>query len=103
MILADHLVLELVLQGYSVELLQTPQYKGVRNTPPPPARPVILSKEVEDLLGKGVVKPVPLDQERSRFYSAYFLVPKSYQFGALLFGLSSAPRIFTKMLAPLVA
>ena len=31
---------------------------------------------MEGLIRKGVVKPVPLDQERSRFYSTYFLVPK---------------------------
>ena len=34
-----------------------------------------MSKDVEDLLRKGVVTPV-LDQERSRFYNTYFLVPK---------------------------
>ena len=31
---------------------------------------------MEDLLRKAVIKPVPKDQERSRFYSTYFLVPK---------------------------
>ena len=31
---------------------------------------------MEGLLRKGAVKPVPLDQERSGFYSTYFLVPK---------------------------
>ena len=35
-----------------------------------------MSEEVEDLLRKGVVKPVPLDKERSGFYSTYFFVPK---------------------------
>ena len=29
---ADRWVLEVVSQGYSIELLQTPQYRGVRNT-----------------------------------------------------------------------
>ena len=123
---------------------------------------------MEDLLRKSVVKPVPLDQERTGFYSSYFLVPKrdrghrpilnlqffnfivrkmetlnsvidvmlsqqwmasvdlkdayfhigvvpahcqylgfhwvgqSYQFRALPFGLTSAPRVFTEILAPLV-
>ena len=73
---ADHWVLEVVSQGYSIELLQTPHFRGVRNTPPPPAAPSSPSEEVEDLLRKGVVKPVPLDQKRSGFYSTYFLVPK---------------------------
>ena len=44
--------------------------------PPPPARTDILSEEVEDMVREGVVNPVPLDQERSGFYSTYFLVPK---------------------------
>ena len=47
-----------------------------KSTPPPRARSDILSNEVEDLLRKGVVKPVPLDQERKGFYSSYFLVPE---------------------------
>ena len=35
-----------------------------------------MSEEVEGLIRKGVVTPVPLDQERSGFYSTYFFVPK---------------------------
>ena len=52
---ADHCVLEVVSQGYSIESLQTPQFRvsqfqRVRNTPPPPAGPDILSKEEQGLL-----------------------------------------------------
>ena len=72
MIQADHWVLEIVSHGYSIELLQTPQFQGVRSTPPPLSGPDILFEEVEDLLRKGVVT----DQEKSMFYSTYFLVPK---------------------------
>ena len=72
----DHWVLEVFSRSYSIELLQTPQFRGVRNTPPSPAGADILSEEVEGLLRKGVVKPVPLDQERNGFYSTYYLVPK---------------------------
>ena len=75
MIPADHWVLEIVSHGYSIELLQTPQFHGVRSALPPPALPYILSKEVEGLLRNGVVTPVPLDLERSGFYSTYFLAP----------------------------
>ena len=57
----------MISQGYAIELLGIPQYR---------AGPDVLSEEVEDLLRKGVIKSVPLDQERSRFYSTYFLVPK---------------------------
>ena len=72
---ANRWVLEVVSEGYSIELLQTSQFQGIRNTLPPLAEPDILSEEAEHLLRKGVVKPVPLDQERSGFYSTSFLVP----------------------------
>ena len=58
---ADRWVLEVVSHGYPIKLLQTPQFQGVRSTPPPSAGPDILSEVVEDLLRKGVVTPVPLD------------------------------------------
>ena len=73
---ANCLVLEIIHQGYTIELLQTPQFKGVMSTPSPPAGPHVLADEVEDLLRKRAVMPVRLDQERSGFYSTYFLVPK---------------------------
>ena len=76
MIQVDHWVLEVIHQGYSIELLQTTPFQGVRSTPSPPTCPNILTEEVEDLLRKRAVTPVPLDKERSRFYSTYFLVPK---------------------------
>ena len=165
----DCWVLEIIHQGYSIELLQIPQFKGVRSTPSPPAGPNILTEEVEDLLRTRALTPVLLNQEKSAFYSIYFLIPKrdeghrptlnlkylnisvrktlfmmetlrsivaatpplqwmasvdlkdayfhigvvqflrfswlgqAYQFEALPFGLSSAPRVFTKTLAPLIA
>ena len=73
---SDCWVLEIVSQRYSIEVLRILQYRGVKSTPPPRARPDILSDEVKDLLRKGEVKPVPLDQARNRFYSTYFLVAK---------------------------
>ena len=35
-----------------------------------------MSEEVEGLIRKGVITPVPLDQERRGIYSTSFLVPK---------------------------
>ena len=43
---ADNWLLEVVSYGYSVELLQTPQFREVRSTQPPPAGPDILCEEV---------------------------------------------------------
>ena len=36
----------------------------------------MLSGEVTGLLQKYAIVPVPLDQERDRFFSTYFIVPK---------------------------
>ena len=73
---ADLWVLEIVNQGYSIELFHTPQFRGVRNTQSNPAGPDMLTAEVKDLLRKRAVAPVPLDQDREGFFSMYFLVPK---------------------------
>ena len=51
---ADCWVLEVISQGYSIELLGTPQYQGVKSTPPPRAGPDILFDEVEDLQGRAL-------------------------------------------------
>ena len=169
---ADHWVLEIIRQGYSIELVRTHRFHRVQNTPVPRDGMELLSSEVEDLLRKGAIVQTPLVQGRSGYYSTYFLVPKkdgslrpilnlkyfnlnvsnssfkietlrsimvvmqlhqwmasmdlmdayfhvpvmavhhqflrfswlstSYHFGILLFGLSSAPSLFTKTLAPLV-
>ena len=32
-------VLEIIFHGYSIELLQTPQFQRIRSTPPPPSGP----------------------------------------------------------------
>ena len=69
-------VLEIIHQWYSIELLHTHQFQEVRSTSLPCTGPNILTEDVEDLLRKWAVTPVPLDQERSVFYIIYFLVPK---------------------------
>ena len=73
---ADHLLLEIIHQGYSINLVQTPQLQGVRRTPVPHEGPQVLSNEVEDLLWKGAIVPTPLDQVTSVYYSTYVLVPQ---------------------------
>ena len=49
---ADLWVLEIVHQGYTIELFHAPQFRGVRNTNSHPAGPDVLTAEVEDLLRK---------------------------------------------------
>ena len=47
---ADRWVLEVICQGYSMKLFQTPTNTGIKNAQPPPAGQYVLSKEVEGLL-----------------------------------------------------
>ena len=173
LIRADAWVLETVANGYSLEVISPPAFQGVRKTTAGKKSGRVLSGEVEDLVTKGAVVPIPLDQEEMGYYSTYFLVPKkdgglrpilnlryfnrhvqkrsfrmetlpsvlitltkgcwlasidlkdayfhvavvahhqqylrfhfggqAYQYVTLPFGLTSAPRVFTKILAPLLA
>jgi len=169
----DAWVLDIVQNGYKIELTSTHPTRGVVPTKPPPSGIDTLSEEVAGLLRKGAVVPIPLDQEEDGYFSTYFIVPKkdgglrpilnlkyfnvnvrkrkfkmetlksviaavsphqwltsvdlkdayfhvaiapghrrflrfhwqgrSYEFQVLPFGLSSAPRVFTKVLAPVIA
>ena len=75
MIQADHWVLEIVCHGYS-SVAPDPSVRRGKEYSASTSWTIILSEEVEDLLRKGVLIPVPLDPEKSGFYSTYFLVPK---------------------------
>jgi len=173
-LIQDQWVRNIIHHGYQIEFIQTPPFNGVRETPlnKGPHQEVLIP-EVQNLLEKGAIEPVPPDQENEGFYSTFFMVTKktggwrpilnlkplnkyiasktfkmeslrsvrkalepedwmisidlqdaymhipihkdfriylrfkiggqAYQFVVLPFGLSSAPRVFTKMLAPLVA
>ena len=168
-------MLEVIQKGYAIEFIQNPPTNwGVKCTPVPvnsEARKV-LCQEIQNLLEKNVIVPVPVDQVGQGFYSTFFLVQKKtggyrpilnlrplnnfvvrkgfkldsirtikvllqpgdfttsldlkdaynhilireshqrylrfefmgnhYQFRALPFGLSSSPRVFCKILAPII-
>ena len=65
----------MVSQGYAIEPLGTPQYRGVKSTRPPRARSDILSDEVEDLLSQGCSKNSSSRPGEKRVLQ-HFLVPK---------------------------
>jgi hypothetical protein len=69
-------VLEIISQGYSLEFIRVPEFSGVRPTPlnKGPGKGVLL-EEVQSLLKKQALEPVPVDQDDC-FYSTFFLVPK---------------------------
>ena len=166
-------MLEIIREGYVLELARKPPSSGMIPTNPPPRFKAAMAEEVEGLVRKKAVVVVPPDLVRSGTYSTYFLVPKkdggirpilnlkkfnlnmkpkrfkmetlqsvlaalrpglwlasldlkdaylhvpirpvhqrflrflwqgtAYEFRCLPFGLSTAPRVFTKILLPLIA
>ena len=79
MITSDRWVLEVIQKGYAIEFIQNPPTNwGVKCTPVPvnsEARKV-LCQEIQNLLEKNVIVPVPVDQVGQGFYSTFFLVQK---------------------------
>ena len=74
-LISDQWVLEVVAHGYRLDLEKIPSFSGLRSTFLRDGLST-LSDEVESLLEKCAVEPVPPGQERQGFYSTYFLVPK---------------------------
>jgi len=74
-ITSDQWVLEVVKHGYRLNLEGSPPFTGCHRTRLRDGQ-AALSEEVASLLDKSAVEKVPPDQERTGFYSTYFLVPK---------------------------
>ena len=72
----DAWVLSVVSTGYAFEMVRFPSFNGIRATRETSSGLLVLSDEVESLLQKRAVVPVPPGQEREGYYSTYFLVPK---------------------------
>ena len=170
---SDKWVLEIIEKGLTIDLESAPPFRGLVATRPPAHAVSFMAEEVQALLQKKVIVPVPSSQARDGYYSTYFLVPKkdggmrpilnlkafnrvvrkttfrmetlrsilsityqglwlasidlkdaylhvpirpghsrylrflwqgqAYQYRALPFGLTTAPRAFTKVLQPLLA
>ncbi|KAI8518767.1 hypothetical protein Bbelb_020240 [Branchiostoma belcheri] len=111
----DNWVLD-TIQGYRLELSSQPSQIHIPVTKVRPGSDTILiDQEVEKLLSKGAIqRALPTTDLKD----AYFTVPifhnhrkylrfiwkdSLYEFAVLPFGLSSAPRVFTKILKPIAA
>ena len=75
-------VLSLMKHGYKLEFLKIPPETGVRQTHASEKDTIILNQEVEKLLGKEVIEPVPLAELNQGSYSTFFLVSKDRGFTA---------------------
>lgn len=72
----DQWVLSVLKQGYKLEFQQIPPSTGIRQTHANVKHTHILMQEVEKLLQKRAIEPVPLAEIHKGFYSTFFLVPK---------------------------
>ena len=72
----DQWVLSLIKHGYKLEFLKIHAETGVRQTHDSAKHTIILNHDVEKILGKIVIEPVPLAELNQGFYSTLFLVPK---------------------------
>nr|XP_055049505.1 uncharacterized protein LOC129434990 [Misgurnus anguillicaudatus] len=70
-------VLRTIRLGYEIQFNRhTPKFAGIRFTTVKASVAHVLLAEVEVLLAKDAIEPIPLTEMRSGFYSPYFIVPK---------------------------
>ncbi|XDV18438.1 hypothetical protein PO909_024136 [Leuciscus waleckii] len=63
--------------GYAIQFARRPpKFRGVRFTHVRSCDAPVLRKEIDVLLAKDAIEPVPPAEMRSGFYSPYFIVPK---------------------------
>lgn len=72
----DQWVLSVIRDGLKFEFTAKPPYTGIRHTNVNVQNAAILQSEVEKLLQKGAIEPVPPENMKTGFYSTFFLVPK---------------------------
>ena len=75
-ITVDKWVLSTIAEGLKFEFISKPKWIGIKETCVPVKNLPIILTEVESLLEKGAIEPVPISQINSGFYSTFFLVPK---------------------------
>ncbi|MCG8045731.1 MAG: hypothetical protein JAY66_08610 [Candidatus Thiodiazotropha taylori] len=72
----DQWVISTIRDGLKLEFLKIPPFSGIKETVVNVQNHFILQQEVEKLLEKGAIEPVPFQDSQRGFYSTFFLVPK---------------------------
>lgn len=73
---SDKWVLELIQDGYKLEFIQKPPFRGIKATVVPISQRDSIAKEIESLLSKNAIERVQKTNAMKGFYSTLFLVPK---------------------------
>ena len=72
----DQWILSVLREGLKLDFMTKPPFSGVRHTNVNAQNTAILQSEVEKLLQKGAIEPVPPAEMETGFYSTFFVVPK---------------------------
>lgn len=72
----DKWVLSTIAKGYKLEFQSWPPLSGIKETRVNAKNQDILNSEIQKLLEKAAIEPVPFAQRQQGFYSTFFLVPK---------------------------
>ena len=76
-ITSDKWVLDMIWEGYKLEFIRKPSFRGIKETVIPSCQTIILEKETKNLLSKSPIERVQKnDTTMKGFYSTLFLVPK---------------------------
>ncbi|XP_078544267.1 uncharacterized protein LOC144829009 [Lissotriton helveticus] len=85
-ITSDRWVLNIIRKGHTLEFTQVPPPKPLAAIPSKHQR--LLRLEVQQMLRKGAIEPVPSNQRGQGFYSRFFLVRKTLEKWRPIFDLS---------------
>ncbi|CAC5403693.1 unnamed protein product [Mytilus coruscus] len=104
----DQWVLKTLQEGLKLEFQETPHLTCIKHTSVNARNFHIILAEVEDLIEKNAIEIVPQAEihqvhKTYRKFLRFCIQGKCYQFVALCFGSSQAPRVFTKIIIVVAA
>lgn len=76
--LTDKWVLDLIREGYKMEFIRKPPFRGIKETFDSVRQAVSIEKEIDSFLLKNAIERVQQQDVMNGFYSTLFLVPKKY-------------------------
>ena len=75
-ITTDQWQIDLVVEGYKLEFNKIPKFQGAKETHVTSTSLELISLEVKELLAKGCIEHIPVNQIMDGFYSTFFLVKR---------------------------
>lgn len=75
-ITSDKWALDLIREGYKMEFIRKPPFRGIKETFVSVRQAVSIEKEIDSLLCKNAIERVQQQDVMNGFYSTLFLVPK---------------------------